>query len=132
VDATGLANVRAVRADALELLRHRLAPASLAEIHVFFPDPWPKTRHHKRRIIAPAHTALLAGALRPGGLLCCATDWPDYAVAMLEALSAEPLLENTADGYATRPADRPETKFERRGVAAGRPIADLVFRRRTG
>lgn len=132
VDALGLHNVRALRADALEVLRHRLAPASLAGIHVYFPDPWPKARHHKRRIIQPAHTALLAGALEPGGRLHCATDWPDYAEAMLAALRAEPLLENTAPGYAPRPASRPVTRFEQRGIAAGRPIADLVFRRRTG
>ncbi len=130
VEADGLDNVRVVRGDALELLRYRLAPASLAEIHVYFPDPWPKARHHKRRIIQPAHTALLAGALVPGGLLHCATDWPEYAAAMLAALTAEPLLVNTADGLAPRPVGRPLTRFEQRGLAAGRPIADLVFQRR--
>jgi tRNA (guanine-N7-)-methyltransferase len=129
VESTGLRNVRVIRGDALELLRHRLAPASLSAIHVYFPDPWPKARHHKRRIIQPAHTALLAGRLVPGGILHCATDWPEYAEAMLAALSAEPLLANTVDGYPPRPADRPVTRFERRGITAGRPIADLVFRR---
>jgi len=130
LEATGLGNVRVVRADALELLRHRLAPDSLAAIHVYFPDPWPKARHHKRRIIQPAHAALLASRLRPGGLLHCATDWPEYAAAMLDALGAEELLENTVDGYAPRPAYRPVTRFEQRALHAGRPIADLVFRRR--
>jgi tRNA (guanine-N7-)-methyltransferase len=131
VATAGLGNVRVVRGDALELLRHRLAPESLAAIHVYFPDPWPKSRHHKRRIIQPAHTGLLASRLVPGGVLHCATDWPAYAEAMLAALRAEPLLENTVDGYASRPDDRPVTRFERRGLTAGRPIADLIFRRRT-
>lgn len=124
----GLSNVRVARGDALTLVG-RLAPGSLDAVHAFFPDPWPKARHHKRRLIQPGHVAALATRLRPGGVLRCATDWADYAEAMREALDAEPLLRNDHPGYAPRPADRPVTKFERRGVAAGRPIADLVYRR---
>jgi tRNA (guanine-N7-)-methyltransferase len=129
VQDAGIGNVRAVHGDALELLRHRIAPASLAAIHVWFPDPWPKARHHKRRIIQPAHTGLLASRLAPGGTLHCATDWPAYAAAMLDALDAEPLLVNTVQGFAPRPGSRPETRFERRALAADRPVADLIFRR---
>ncbi len=120
----GLTNVRVAHGDALELVR-RLAPDSLDAVHVFFPDPWPKARHHKRRLIRAGNVALLSRVLRPGGLVHCATDWPDYAGEMAEALAAEPLLVRD-----DRMPRRPETKFERRGVGAGRPITDLVFRRR--
>jgi tRNA (guanine-N7-)-methyltransferase len=99
-------------------------------VHVYFPDPWPKTRHHKRRLIQPAHVAVLRSRLVHGGALHCATDCADYGAAMLETLTADPELVNAFDGYAPRPAHRPLTKFERRAVAAGRPIVDLVFRRR--
>jgi tRNA (guanine-N7-)-methyltransferase len=108
----------------MELVR-RLAPASLDAVHVFFPDPWPKARHHKRRLIQPGNVRLLCRALRPGGIVHCATDWPEYATAMAETLAADPGLQQ-AIGTANRPA----TKFERRGTAAGRPAIDLVFRRR--
>ena len=124
----GLTNVRVARGDALSLVA-RLAPATLDAVHVYFPDPWPKARHHKRRLIRPAHVAELAARLRPGGLLHCATDWPDYAAEMHATLDAEPLLANTHDGFAPRPAHRPVTKFERRALAAGRPVADLMYRR---
>lgn len=117
-----LANVRVARGDAIELLR-RIAPGSLDAVHVFFPDPWPKARHHKRRLIRPDNVALLRDRLRPGGLLHCATDWPDYAAAMAETLAADPFLARAGDDR----AGRPETKFERRGTAAGRPIADLRY-----
>jgi tRNA (guanine-N7-)-methyltransferase len=120
----GLSNVRVAHGDALELVR-RLGPATLDAVHVFFPDPWPKARHHKRRLIRPGNVALLSRVLRPGGVLHCATDWPHYAAEMAETLAAEPSL--TPDDGA---ANRPETKFERRGVDAGRPITDLVYRRR--
>lgn len=131
----GLTNVRVARGDALDLVRDMLAPDSLDAVHVFFPDPWPKLKHHKRRLIQPAHVALLRSRLRPddgvrpGGVLHCATDWAPYAEAMLATLTADPELVNTCAGFADRPAYRPETKFERRGVRAGRPIFDLVFRR---
>jgi len=98
--------------------------------HIFFPDPWPKKRHHKRRLVQPAFVALLASRLKPGGYVHCATDWEDYAQQMLEVLSAEPQLANTADGYAPRPAWRPLTKFEERGLNLGHGVWDLVFRRR--
>lgn len=124
----GLHNVRVARGDAMELTR-RIAPGSLDAVHVFFPDPWPKARHHKRRLIRPAHVALLTRRLRPGGTLHCATDWQHYAEAMAATLGAEPGLRNLHDGFAPRPAYRPMTKFERRGVQAGRQIFDLVFRR---
>jgi len=97
---------------------------------VFFPDPWPKARHHKRRLIQPAFVALLASRIAPGGYLHCATDWAHYAEQMLEVLSAEPLLRNTAETYAPRPAYRPLTKFEQRGIRLGHEVFDLVFTRR--
>jgi tRNA (guanine-N7-)-methyltransferase len=120
----GLTNVRVARGDAMELVR-RLPPGSLAAVHVFFPDPWPKARHHKRRLIRPGNVVLLRQALRPGGVVHCATDWPDYAGQMLETLAADPGLVRV-DAPA-RPG--PETKFERRGVRAGRPISEVAFRR---
>jgi len=128
--AQGLLNVRIVQHDAVEVLQHMIAPGSLDGAHVFFPDPWPKKRHHKRRLLQPPLVALLASRLKPGGYLHAATDWEEYAAQMLEVLSAEPLLENTADGYADRPAYRPLTKFEQRGLALGHAVRDLVFRRR--
>jgi len=125
VGEQGLSNVRVAHGDAMQLL-HRIAPASLDAVHVFFPDPWPKARHHKRRLIRPENVALMRERLRPGGLLHCATDWPDYAEAMAETLAADPGLEPAGDDR----AGRPETKFERRGTTAGRPITDLRFQRR--
>jgi len=124
-----LANVRIVQHDAVEVLQHMIAPGSLSGVHVFFPDPWHKKRHHKRRLIQPPFVALLASRLAPGGRLHCATDWQPYAEQMLEVLSAEPSLENTADGYAPRPDYRPLTKFENRGLKLGHGVWDLVFRR---
>jgi tRNA (guanine-N7-)-methyltransferase len=99
-------------------------------MHVFFPDPWHKNKHNKRRLIQPAFVSLLASRLAPGGYLHCATDWQPYAVQMLEVLQAEPALCNTADGYAPKPAYRPLTKFENRGLKLGHGVWDLVFRRR--
>ena len=126
----GLSNVRIVQHDAVEVLARMIAPASLAGVHVFFPDPWPKKRHHKRRLIQPPFVALLAQRLAPGGTLHCATDWQPYAEQMLEVLSAEPRLVNSAAGYAARPDYRPLTKFELRGLGLGHGVWDLVFRRR--
>jgi tRNA (guanine-N7-)-methyltransferase len=128
VEGRGLTNVRVAAEDALALA-HRLPPGSLAAVHAFFPDPWPKARHRKRRLIQPAHVALLRSRLAPGGTLHCATDWSEYADAMLETLTADPELVNAHDGYAPRPAHRPLTRFERRARMAGRPACDLVFRR---
>lgn len=128
----GLANIRIMQHDAVEILRDMLGEGSLAGVHVFFPDPWHKKRHHKRRIIQADFVALIASRLAPGGYLHCATDWQAYAEWMLQILSAEPLLENTAtDGaYAPRPDYRPLTKFEQRGLRLGHGVWDLVFRRR--
>jgi tRNA (guanine-N7-)-methyltransferase len=126
-----LGNVRIVQHDAVQVLERMIAPGSLAAVHIFFPDPWPKKRHHKRRLIQGASVALVALRLAPGGTLHCATDWEPYAVQMLEVLGAEPLLANTADGFAPRPAHRPLTKFEARGLQLGHGVWDLVFRRRT-
>jgi tRNA (guanine-N7-)-methyltransferase len=130
LQSQGLTNVRVIQHDAVEVLRDRIAPASLAGVHVYFPDPWPKKRHHKRRLIQPAFVAALAGRLAPGGYLHCATDWEPYAEQMLEVLSGEPLLRNTADGWAPRPAWRPLTKFEQRGLRLGHGVRDLMFVRR--
>jgi tRNA (guanine-N7-)-methyltransferase len=127
-----LPNVRIVQHDAVEVVQHMVAPGSLAGVHVFFPDPWHKKRHHKRRLIQPGFVHALAPLLAPGAYLHCATDWQPYAEQMLEVLSAEPLLVNTAEGYAPRPDYRPLTKFEHRGLKLGHGVWDLVFRRRPG
>ena len=124
-----LDNLRIVQHDAVEVLQNMVAPASLHGVHIFFPDPWHKKRHHKRRLIQPRLVRLLAKRLAPGGTLHCATDWEPYAQQMLQVLGAEPLLTNTASGYAPKPDYRPETKFERRGLKLGHGVWDLVFRR---
>jgi tRNA (guanine-N7-)-methyltransferase len=126
----GLANIRIVQHDAVEVLDHMLPEQCLAGIHIFFPDPWHKLRHNKRRLVQPPLAARLASRLQPGGYLHCATDWEPYAQQMLQVLSAEPQLQNTADGYAPRPAYRPLTKFENRGLKLGHGVWDLVFDKR--
>ena len=123
----GLGNVRIVAHDAVDVLQHMIAPATLAGVHLWFPDPWHKKRHHKRRLVQPALVALLASRLAPGGYLHCATDWQPYAEQMLAVLSAEPGLANTARAYAERPAWRPRTKFETRGLKLGHGVWDLLF-----
>ena len=125
-----LANQRIIQHDAVEVLRDMVSEGSLDGVHIFFPDPWPKARHHKRRLIQPSLVATLTRRLKPGGYIHCATDWENYAEQMLDVLSAEPSLENTADGYAPRPDYRPLTKFEQRGIRLGHGVWDLVFRRR--
>jgi tRNA (guanine-N7-)-methyltransferase len=130
VSEQALGNVRIMQHDAVEVMRDMIADGTLAGVHVFFPDPWRKARHHKRRIIQPDFVALVATKLAPGGYLHCATDWENYAHWMLEVLAAEPALENTADGFAPRPDYRPLTKFENRGLRLGHGVWDLVFRRR--
>lgn len=125
-----LSNVRIAQHDAVEILRDMVPEGSLAGVHVFFPDPWHKKRHHKRRLIQSPFVALLASRLKPGGYLHCATDWEEYGQQMLEVLSAEPRLENTADGFAPRPDYRPLTKFEQRGLRLGHGVWDVIFRRR--
>lgn len=124
-----LTNLRIVQHDAVEVFRHMLADASLDGIHIFFPDPWHKKKHHKRRLIQPAFVALLVEKLKPGGYLHLATDWRDYAIQMLEVLQADQHLVNTAQDYAPRPEYRPLTKFEQRGLNLGHGVWDLVFRR---
>jgi tRNA (guanine-N7-)-methyltransferase len=131
IEATGLTNVRVVHGDAMALVRDRLEPGSLAAIHVFFPDPWPKARHHKRRLIQPMHVRLLADRLEPGGVLHCATDSTAYAEQMLAVLSDDPELVNVHNGFAPRAAHRPDTRYELRALRAGQHTYDLVFRRRT-
>jgi tRNA (guanine-N7-)-methyltransferase len=107
-------------------------PGSLAGVHVFFPDPWHKKRHHKRRLVQPPFVRLVAERLAPGGVVHFATDWLPYAEQMLQVLGDEPALENTAAGYAERPAYRPLTRFEARGVRLGHDVRDLLFRKREG
>ena len=129
IEARALTNVRIIQHDAVDVLRHMIAPASLDGVHIFFPDPWPKKRHHKRRLIQPPLVSLLAQKLKPGAYLHAATDWHDYAEQILAVLTAEPALTNTAAGYAARPAYRPRTKFEARGLKLGHGVWDIVFRR---
>ena len=130
IDERGLTNLRVIQHDAAEVVTQMIAPEALAGIHVFFPDPWPKKRHHKRRLLQPPFVHELALRLAAGGYLHAATDWQDYAAAILAALTAEPLLDNTARDYAPRPDYRPLTKFERRGLRLGHGVWDIVFRRR--
>jgi tRNA (guanine-N7-)-methyltransferase len=127
IEQRGLTNLSVVSADALDLCREHIPDESLDAVHVFFPDPWPKARHHKRRLIQPANTRLLAAKLRTGGLLHCATDDAGYAEWMLATLTGTETLRNRHDGYAPRPDSRPVTKFEQRALAAGRAAADLMF-----
>lgn len=126
----GITNLRVIQHDAVEVLDHMIADGSLAGVHVFFPDPWHKARHNKRRLIQSPFVRKLCDKLAPGGYIHLATDWEDYAVQMLEVLSAEPLLQNTAEGYAPQPAYRPLTKFENRGLKLGHGVWDLVFVKR--
>lgn len=126
----GLSNLRLIQHDAVEVLNGMIAPASLDGAHIFFPDPWPKKRHHKRRLVQPDFVALLASRIKPGGYVHLATDWEEYAEQMLSVLSAEPQLENTAAGYAPRPDYRPQTKFETRGLKLGHGVRDIVFRKK--
>jgi tRNA (guanine-N7-)-methyltransferase len=130
--ALGLTNLRVIRHDAVEVLERALAPRSLDEVLVYFPDPWPKKRHHKRRLVQPAFAALVASRLAPGGRLRLATDWVPYAEWMREVLDASPDYANAggAAGYVGRPAERPVTKFERRGARLGHEVRDLAYLRR--
>lgn len=130
LEAQQLRNVRIIQHDALEVVSQMIAPDTLDGVHIFFPDPWPKKRHHKRRLIQSPFVGLLASRLRRGGYYHVATDWEDYATQILAVLSAEPLLENTAAGFAPRPAHRPLTKFESRGLKLGHGVWDILFRRK--
>jgi tRNA (guanine-N7-)-methyltransferase len=129
IAALGLTNLRVIQHDAVEVLKHMIAPASLDGVHIFFPDPWHKKKHHKRRLIQPELVALLCEKLKPGGYLHAATDWQEYAEHILAVLAAEPRLANTAADYAPKPDYRPLTKFEHRGIKLGHGVWDIVFRR---
>ncbi|GAA1163478.1 tRNA (guanosine(46)-N7)-methyltransferase TrmB [Kribbella jejuensis] len=132
VEKYDLENVRLLQGDAVDFLRDHVAEDALSGVRIYFPDPWPKKRHHKRRLVTRAFVALIASRLQPGGTLHLATDWADYADRMLEVCEAEPSLRNTYDGWAPRPAWRPVTKFESRAQAEGREVRDLIFTKRTG
>jgi len=125
-----LANVRIVQHDAVEVLQNMIAPQTFDGVHVFFPDPWPKKRHHKRRLLQPAFVALLVERMKPGAYVHVATDWQEYAEYVLAVLGNNPLLVNTAADYAPRPAYRPQTKFESRGLKLGHGVWDIIFTRR--
>jgi tRNA (guanine-N7-)-methyltransferase len=125
----GLMNVRIVQHDAVEVLQDMIAPDTFDGAHIFFPDPWPKKRHHKRRLIQPAFVTLLATRLKRGAYVHVATDWEEYAGQILKALAAEPTLQNTAPDFAPRPDYRPLTKFEQRGLRLGHGVWDIVFKR---
>lgn len=129
IDEQHLSNIRIIQHDVVEVLEHMIAPQSLAGVHIFFPDPWHKKRHNKRRLIQPEFVRQLVSRITPGGYLHCATDWEDYAIQMLDVLSHEPTLKNTAADYAPRPDYRPLTKFENRGLKLGHGVWDLVFLR---
>lgn len=125
-----LTNLRICQHDAVEVVRDMLPEESLDGVHVFFPDPWHKARHNKRRLIQPPFVALLASRLKPGGYFHCATDWEEYARQMLDVLSAEQSLVNSTDGFAPRPEYRPLTKFENRGIRLGHGVWDAIFKKR--
>jgi tRNA (guanine-N7-)-methyltransferase len=130
IDERGLSNIRIIAHDAVEVLDNMLASDALDGVHIFFPDPWHKSRHHKRRLLQAPLVARLSSHLRPGGYLHCATDWLPYAEQMLAVLGQEPTLVNTAADYAAKPDYRPLTKFENRGLKLGHGVRDLVFHRR--
>ena len=129
IDAQQITNIRIIQHDAVEVLRDMIGDATLDGVHIFFPDPWHKARHNKRRLIQAPFIAQLVQKIKPGGYIHVATDWQDYAEQVLAVLSAEPLLQNTAADYAPRPEYRPLTKFEQRGIRLGHGVWDLVFRR---
>jgi tRNA (guanine-N7-)-methyltransferase len=133
IEDLAIANIRIIQGDAVDVVRDWLAPDSLAGVHIFFPDPWPKARHHKRRLVAQPFIGRLASRIAPGGYLHCATDWQHYAEQMLEVLGSEPQLANLHDGYAPAPrnplCERPTTKFHQRGLRLGHRVWDLAFER---
>jgi tRNA (guanine-N7-)-methyltransferase len=126
IEREKLSNLRVIRHDALDVLGHMIGDGTLAAIHLFFPDPWPKKRHHKRRLVQPEFAACAARKLEIGGILHAATDWPEYAQYMEEVFAREPLLEPAPAPFSARPT----TKFESRGRRLGHPVRDLLFRRR--
>jgi tRNA (guanine-N7-)-methyltransferase len=130
IDAQGIQNIRIIQHDAVEVLRDMVNDATFDGVHIFFPDPWHKARHNKRRLIQSPFIAKLVQKIKPDGYIHVATDWQDYAVQILAVLSAEPLLQNTATEYAEKPAYRPLTKFELRGLKLGHGVWNLVFKRK--
>lgn len=130
IEGSALQNIRIIQHDAVEVLRDMIAPNTLAGVHIYFPDPWPKKRHHKRRLIQPPLIELLSSRMASGAYLHCATDWEHYALQMLEVLSAEAHLANTAENFSPRPDFRPLTKFENRGIRLGHGVWDLIFKKR--
>ncbi|WP_035383319.1 tRNA (guanosine(46)-N7)-methyltransferase TrmB [Ferriphaselus sp. R-1] len=130
IDEQGLNNIRIIQHDAVEVLRDMIADGSLDGVHIYFPDPWHKARHNKRRLVQSPFVASLMPKLKTGGYIHFATDWQEYAEQALAVFSAEPQLENTADGYAPRPDYRPLTKFEQRGIRLGHGVWDLIFKKR--
>ncbi len=129
LEAEHLGNVRIIQHDAVEVVEKMIPDSSLSGIHIFFPDPWPKKRHHKRRLIQPELIALLCRKLMENGYIHAATDWEDYAEHILSAMNAEPLLTNRAKDYSDRPDYRPLTKFEQRGIGLGHGVRDIIFRK---
>lgn len=126
-------NVRIMNHDAVEVIAHMLTEQSLDGVHIFFPDPWHKKRHNKRRLVQPPLIKLLASRLKSGGYIHCATDWEEYAHQMVDVLAGEATLENTTqseDGFSERPDYRPVTKFEKRGLRLGHGVWDVVFRKK--
>ena len=130
IEISALENIRIIQHDAVEVLRDMVAPNSLSGVHIYFPDPWPKKRHHKRRLIQAPLIELLSSRMTSGAYLHCATDWEHYAQQMLEVLSGEASLINTAENFAPRPDFRPLTKFENRGIRLGHGVWDLIFKKR--
>ena len=132
INEQSLTNVRIVQHDAVEVLRNMIAPETFDAVHVFFPDPWPKKRHHKRRLLQAEFVALLVQRMKPGAYLHAATDWQEYAEHILGVLKRESRLANSVADYAPRPDYRPHTKFETRGLKLGHGVWDIIFRKREG
>ena len=130
IDEQSIPNIRIIQHDAVDVVNHMLLPDSLDGIHIYFPDPWPKKRHHKRRLVQSPFIKQLVSRLKPGGYIHCATDWEDYAMQMMEVLSAEEALKNRFEGFAPRPDYRPLTKFENRGIKLGYGVWDLIFEKK--
>lgn len=130
IDEEGITNIRIIQHDAVEVVNHMLKPESLDGVHIYFPDPWPKTRHHKRRLVQTPFIKQLVSRIKPGGYIHCATDWENYAMQMLDVLSNEAALQNRHSGFAPRPDYRPLTKFENRGIRLGYGVWDLIFEKK--
>lgn len=131
IEQRGLTNIRVIEHDAVEVLANMIPDGRLDGVHIYFPDPWPKKRHHKRRLIQPPFLSQLVKKLKSGAYLHMATDWPEYATQMLDVCTQESTLENRAkEGFSPRPDWRPLTKFEARGIRLGNPVADLIFQKK--